>query len=51
MRTDRSKLGHFLNSPEVIGGPTIADAILARIIHHAHLIDLNGPSLQGPSDE
>src|SRR5689334_5453471 len=30
---------------EVIGDPTLADAILDRIIHRAHRIDLKGPSL------
>ena len=31
---------------EVIGEPTIADAICDRIIHHAHRIELNGESLR-----
>jgi hypothetical protein len=31
---------------EVIGDPTLADAILDRIIHRAHRIDLKGPSLR-----
>jgi DNA replication protein DnaC len=31
---------------EVIGDPTVADAILDRIIHRAHRIDLKGPSLR-----
>ena len=30
---------------EVIGEPTFADAILDRIIHNAHKIKLDGPSL------
>jgi DNA replication protein DnaC len=30
----------------VFGDPTLADAILDRIIHHAHRIDLKGPSLR-----
>jgi len=30
----------------VIGDPTLADAILDRIIHRAHRIDLKGPSLR-----
>jgi hypothetical protein len=31
---------------EVIGDPTLADAILDRIIHRAHRLDLKGPSLR-----
>ena len=31
---------------EVIGDPTLADAILDRIIHRAHRIDLKGPPLR-----
>ena len=31
---------------EMIGDPTLADAILDRIIHRAHRIDLKGPSLR-----
>src|SRR5262249_54656041 len=31
---------------EVIGDPTLADAILDRIIHRGHRIDLKGPSLR-----
>jgi DNA replication protein DnaC len=31
---------------EVIGDPTLADAILDRIIHRSHRIDLKGPSLR-----
>jgi DNA replication protein DnaC len=31
---------------EVIGDPSLADAILDRIIHRAHRIDLKGPSLR-----
>ena len=31
---------------EVIGDPTLADAILDRIVHRAHRIDLKGPSLR-----
>jgi len=30
----------------VIGDPTLADAILDRIIHRAHRIELKGPSLR-----
>jgi DNA replication protein DnaC len=32
--------------PTVFGDPTLADAILDRIIHRAHRIDLKGPSLR-----
>ena len=31
---------------DVIGEPTFADAILNRIVHDAHRIDLDGPSLR-----
>ena len=31
---------------EIIGEPTFADAILDRIIHNAHRIDLDGPSMR-----
>jgi DNA replication protein DnaC len=31
---------------EVIGDPTLADAILDRIVHRAHRIELTGPSLR-----
>ena len=31
---------------EVIGEPTFADAILDRIIHNAHRIELDGPSMR-----
>ena len=31
---------------QAIGEPTLADAILDRIIHRAHRIDLKGPSLR-----
>jgi DNA replication protein DnaC len=31
---------------EVIGDPTYADAILDRIVHNAHRIDLTGDSLR-----
>ena len=30
----------------MFGDPTLADAILNRIIHRAHRIDLKGPSLR-----
>ena len=30
--------------PEVIGEPTIADAVLDRIVHNAYRIDLKGES-------
>ena len=31
---------------DVIGEPTFADAILDRIVHNAHRIDLDGPSMR-----
>jgi DNA replication protein DnaC len=31
---------------EVIGDPTIGDAILDRVVHRAHRIELKGPSLR-----
>lgn len=31
---------------EVVGDPTIGDAILDRVVHRAHRIDLKGPSLR-----
>jgi DNA replication protein DnaC len=30
---------------EIVGNPTLADAILDRIIHNAHRIELKGDSL------
>ena len=32
----------------MIGEPTIADAILDRIVHNAHRIDLKGDSMRRP---
>ena len=34
---------------EVIGEPTLADAICDRLVHSAHVIDLQGPSMRDPS--
>lgn len=31
---------------EVIGSPTIADAILDRLVHNAHRLTLNGESMR-----
>ena len=31
---------------ELIGDPTIGDAILDRVVHRAHRIELKGPSLR-----
>src|SRR6266851_395943 len=50
-RDDRGSLLITSQAPvnrwhEVIGDPTLADAILDRIIHRAHRIDLKGPSLR-----
>jgi DNA replication protein DnaC len=33
---------------ELIGDPTIGDAILDRVVHRAHRIELKGPSLRDP---
>ena len=30
----------------VLGDPTLGDAILDRVVHRAHRIDLKGPSLR-----
>jgi len=51
---DRCDLGSLLITSqvpvsrwhEVIGDPTLADAILDRIVHRAHRIELKGPSLR-----
>ena len=50
-RDDRSALLSTSQVPvnrwhEVIGDPTLADAILDRILHRAHRIELKGPSLR-----
>ena len=34
------------NWHDVIGEPTFADAILDRIVHNAHRINLDGPSMR-----
>jgi DNA replication protein DnaC len=34
------------NCHDVIGEPTLADAILDRIVHKAHRIELDGPSIR-----
>jgi DNA replication protein DnaC len=34
---------------EVIGDPTLADAICDRLVHSAYMIDLQGPSLRDPA--
>jgi DNA replication protein DnaC len=31
---------------ELVGDPTIGDAILDRVVHRAHRIELKGPSLR-----
>ena len=33
---------------ELIGDPTYADAILDRLVHNAHRLDLSGDSLRRP---
>ena len=35
---------------EIVGNPTLADAILDRIIHNAHRIELSGETLRKPRD-
>jgi DNA replication protein DnaC len=32
---------------EIIGDPTLADSILDRVVHHAHRIELKGPTMRG----
>ena len=43
------------NWHDTIGDPTIADAILDRLVHRAHRIEMKGPSLRknkrGGADE
>ena len=34
---------------EIVGDPTLADAILDRVVHNAHRIELKGESLRKPS--
>lgn len=34
---------------DTVGDPTIADAILDRLIHNAHKIELTGPSMRDPT--
>jgi DNA replication protein DnaC len=36
----------ILDSTETIGHPTIADAILDRLVHNAHRLSLKGESLR-----
>jgi len=36
---------------EVVGDPTIADAILDRLVHRAHRIKLKGPSMRGLEEQ
>jgi DNA replication protein DnaC len=33
---------------ELMGDPTIGDAILDRVVHRAHRLELKGPSLRKP---
>jgi DNA replication protein DnaC len=35
---------------EIVGNPTLADAILDRVVHNAHRIDLKGESRRKPAD-
>ena len=39
------------NWHDIIGDPTIADAILDRIVHNAHRIELKGESLRKTRDQ
>ena len=56
---DRYDLGSILitsqlpleNWHDIIGDPTIADAILDRIVHNAHRIELKGESLRKTRDK
>ena len=56
---DRYDIGSILitsqlpleNWHDIIGDPTIADAILDRIVHNAHRIDLKGESLRKTRDQ
>jgi DNA replication protein DnaC len=34
----------FSKWPEIFGSPTIANAILDRLLHHSHIISIKGPS-------
>jgi len=34
---------------EIVGNPTLADAILDRVVHNAHRIDLKGESRRKPA--
>lgn len=34
----------FSKWPEIFGTPTIANAILDRLLHHSHIISIKGPS-------
>ena len=39
------------NWHDIIGDPTVADAILDRIVHNAHRIELKGESLRKTRDK
>jgi DNA replication protein DnaC len=36
---------------EIVGDPTLADAILDRLVHNAHRIELKGESLRKKRDD
>jgi len=38
------------NWHDVIGEPTFADAILDRLVHNAHRLPLDGPSMRKPNN-
>ena len=35
---------NFSKWPDIFGSPTIANAILDRLLHHSHIISIKGPS-------
>jgi hypothetical protein len=40
--------GPYLHWHELLADPTIADAVLDRLVHTSHRIELDGPSLRDP---
>lgn len=47
----RSKTNYGLQWHDIIANPTLGDAILDRIIHNAHRIELKGDSLRRSADQ
>jgi DNA replication protein DnaC len=35
---------NFSKWPDIFGSPTIANAILDRLLHHSHIVSIKGPS-------